>query len=95
MLAQLLIQFQKPIVSENAFQNITNDSINNTLPNQFNSTIITERNIPSLPLSEDTRNDDDINSHIIRKRFVATEHSSNGKYFYISISTSIYQNWAF
>lgn len=83
MLAQLLVQFQKPIVSENAIQNITNDSINDILPNHIiNSTIITEPNIPSLPLSEDTINDD-INSHIIRKRFVAPEHSSNGKNLHI------------
>ncbi|XP_055303160.1 ATP-binding cassette sub-family C member 4-like [Sitodiplosis mosellana] len=46
VLAQLLIQFQKPIVSENAVQNISNDSINDHSPNQFNTSVI-ERNIRS------------------------------------------------
>lgn len=81
MLAQLLIQFQKPIVSENSVQNITNNSINDTLPNQFNSSI-NERNVRSVPYSEETLNED-VNFHIIHKRFVAAEHSSNGKFLHI------------
>lgn len=79
VLAQLLIQFQKPIVSDNSVQNTTISSINDTLTVQLNSsttTPIIQRNIRSVHYNEDAINNL-IDFHKIEKRFVA-EHSSNG-----------------
>lgn len=47
VLAQLLIQFQKPIVSEMAVQNKTNASLNDILLHQFNTSVI-ERSIRAV-----------------------------------------------
>lgn len=66
MLAQLLIQFQKPIVSENSIQNSSIVSINDTASNQLNTSNI-GRNIRDI---------NDINYfHKIHRRFVMPEHS--------------------
>lgn len=73
MLAQLLIQFQKPIIVENSVQNITSYPINDTLTAQLNNTIV-DRNIRSIPYSDETIHGS-FDSQVIKDRFVAPENS--------------------
>lgn len=86
MLAQLLIQFQKPIITENPLQNATNQLSNDTFEAQLSNTTI-ERMIRSIPSNnENTLNRDSENS-AIKERFVAPDYTSNGKaelYYYLN-----------
>lgn len=77
VLAQLLIHFQKPIVTNDSVQNITNSSINDMLSIQLNNAT-NDRSIRSSFYGAEISNND-INFHYIKKRYAASEQSSNGK----------------
>lgn len=77
VLAQLLIQFQKPIDVENPLQNATDtNSINDTLLDRLNNTTL-DRHIRSIAYGEDTLNGN--NEARIKERFVSPEFPTNGK----------------
>lgn len=75
VLAQLLIQFQKPIDVENPLQNATSNPINDTLLDRLNNTTF-ERNVRSISYGEETINGN--TDARIKERFVAPEFPTNG-----------------
>lgn len=81
MLAQLLIQFQKPIITENTALNTTNNVTNVTVATPLNNFSV-ERSIRSLSLSDESINTEE-ESRAIKERFVASDFPPNGmKDFY-------------
>lgn len=92
VLAQLLIQFQKPISVDNPIQNATSNPINDTLMAQLNDTTI-NRSIRSISFGEETINDG-FDSKLIKERFVASENS-NGKIVMFKIDLNITQAYHF
>lgn len=74
MLAQLLIQFQKPIISENAVQNATS-SLKNSLADQLNNSLI-DRNIRSL--LEDDLMKNSVDSHLTKDLFIVPDYPPSG-----------------
>lgn len=80
MLAQLLIQFQKPIIVENALQNSTNQlelSTNDTFSNYANSSVINrmKRNVPNVGENAIPRESD----HLPKKEHFLPPFADNGK----------------
>lgn len=73
MLAQLLIQFQKPIIIENALQNDTNLLTNDTSESAINRVI---RSIPSV---RDNIIEPDEENFVQKERFIAPNDFSNGE----------------
>lgn len=82
MLAQLLIQFQKPIITENALQNATNQLTNATFEAQLDNSTI-ERAIRSIPSDSETTINRDVDNLVKKERFIAPDYSSNGKAVYL------------
>lgn len=78
MLAQLLIQFQKPIITENPLQNATNQLTNDTFAVPLNDTTI-NRTIRSIPSHSENTINRDFDNLVIKERFVAQDYESNGK----------------
>lgn len=80
MLAQLLIQFQKPIDVPNPTQapNVTNDLINDSSATAFTNNVSRfERSIQSFSAEMPLDEDDNV-ERIIKKRFITSENE-NGK----------------
>lgn len=77
MLAQLLIQFQKPIIIENALQNATNPLTNGTFNNYLNNSI-NERLKRSLPNVSENEVPRDQKNLVVKENLIAPE-LPNGK----------------
>lgn len=79
MLAQLLIQFQKPIITENALQNVTNQQLtNDTFNNYLNNSTIerTKRMVTSNAENEVPRDPENM---IVNESLIAPNYTANGK----------------
>lgn len=87
VLAQLLIQFQKPIITENPLQNGTNQLTNDTFATQFNQSSL-NRVIRSIPNDENSINAG-VAHAILKERYIAPEDFSNGKPFDIKMQILI------
>lgn len=83
MLAQLLIQFQQPIVTEQNVNNVTNYPINDTIAAQLNATS-SDRVTRSIPTYEDDllHNNAD---RLMRERLFAPDYSGKAMQFSLHI----------
>lgn len=79
MLAQLLIQFQKPIIVENALQNVTNQLPNDTMT-EIATNLTNQRAIRSVWIDDDENAINNDAEHLVMKeRFIRPVYASNGE----------------
>lgn len=69
VLAQLLIQFQQPIITEQANNNATNSLINDTIGAQLN------RSTRSIPAYQDDLPHNNLGDNFMKDRFFAPDYS--------------------
>lgn len=86
VLAQLLIQFQKPIDVPKPISNATNDLITDPFGAQLNNVSRFDREIRSISFDEEPINDDSIGRRI-KERFVAPDYANGSKLFPLKVFT--------
>lgn len=86
VLAQLLIQFQKPIDVPKPISNATNDLITDPFGAQLNNVSRFDREIRSISFDEEPMNDDSFGRRI-KERFVAPDYANGSNLFLLKVFT--------